>query len=150
CGGAFTSMFLNHYGSADFTPACDTLDMCYSTCNADKEECDIDFNMNLANICEATYGGFFYPGSDITDYVNCVSRIKQYSAAVVKFGTGSYNDAQEDVCSCCSETNVACGKKCCDAGQVCCDGGECCDSQDSCCLDKCCPAHQCCIDGKCT
>src|SRR5262245_43592196 len=43
CGGYFTGFALNHYGKADFTPACDALEECYSTCNNSKADCDAEF-----------------------------------------------------------------------------------------------------------
>src|SRR5262245_57808653 len=39
CGGLFSGFALNHYGKADFTPACNALDECYSTCNNSKADC---------------------------------------------------------------------------------------------------------------
>ena len=137
CGGTFSSFALNHYGKADFTPACNALDECYSTCNKSKADCDNEFANNLSDICDAAYGGFFgSPSHDITGHLHCAERARLYYNAVDKYGDGDYEDAQSAVCTCCAGVN--CDGVCCDAGEECCDG-------------KCCPAGEtCCGNGICS
>lgn len=130
CGSDYSSYVVpNHYHLADFTSACNNHDICYSTCNKTKADCDLNFFNDLKKACNAAYPA----GSSVHD--DCINRAQYYYQAVDDYASGPYNDSQRQVCKCCA--GVTCGDICCDSGSVCCNG-------------TCCPAGQSCCNGTCS
>jgi CXCXC repeat len=125
------------FAEANFTPACNDHDICYSTCNSVRSACDDKFRQDLIDICVSTYGGFDPRLRRCTEMAGNVSR------AVRNHGEDAYNSAQEQACIlCCDSGQGACNDKCVDlqnddfncgaCGVVCndpwgaiCENGEC-------------------------
>lgn len=94
----------------DFTPACDSHDICYCTCNRTKESCDIDFLSRLQGLCTEEYGMLIVPFTArdraVVAYMKaklelCLKLAKKYSDAVVRWGANSYKQGQNESCTCC-------------------------------------------------
>lgn len=75
---------------------CDAHDICYATCNKDKELCDIDFKRCLYNHCDtydkSTAGSLVVKG--------CKAAAKMLFTGTITLGCRSYLDAQELACYC--------------------------------------------------
>lgn len=75
---------------------CNDHDICYDTCNKDKELCDLDFKRCLYNYCEThektTVGSIVAKG--------CKAGAKMLFTGTMTLGCRSYLDAQERSCFC--------------------------------------------------
>jgi RHS repeat-associated protein len=76
CGSGFT------FPAYTFGPACVRHDECYGTCGTSKTWCDFQFLWNMQRSCQAGDWG-------------CGLRAQLYFEAVLHFGGGPYNRAQE-------------------------------------------------------
>jgi hypothetical protein len=105
------------YGQLDWKPNCETHDKCYSTCRADKAQCDATlFNAGLTPSCR----DFFVPqitqadqarmealsNSLQVELVGCLGQVKLFRAFVqdqigFKFGERAFEAAQRYACRCC-------------------------------------------------
>jgi hypothetical protein len=97
CGpSGWGGVFPDSYGNADFTPACNTHDACYGTCNSNKDSCDTSFGAALHNACAGAY-------PDPTSVVrrDCMSRGWKYYSAVHGYGNSAHESAQKESCICC-------------------------------------------------
>lgn len=181
CGPAsFGSQIIpQRYGKARFGPSCNRHDACYGTCNADRNQCDRDFQIDLKRACYAAYPG----RANHREAVDCSNRAQRYHDAVRTFGAGAYATAQEEACICCDDrdpdfpTGPRCGTgsaaRCCEPRQTCVDG-KCCDADGACdcgpsarrralgaatalccadgrepCGDRCCSSGETCSSGRC-
>lgn len=98
------------------TKCCDLHDICYDTCNSDKEVCDLEFKRCLYRYCESyekTVGGNTIVKGKITGCNDCkkcnmvyLFRTACKTAAKLLFtgtltlGCKSYIDAQTNACYC--------------------------------------------------
>jgi len=158
---------------ANFTPACNTHDEGYGTCNRPKEVTDSKFLGDMKAICVKEYpvAGFF---SDLA-LVQCVKSAETYYTAVSELAGDPYKEGQSEGCDCCEECPggaVKCGGECCRRGWICGEKGLCCEPCQpgwikcpypneprcgfGCCMPgapKCCPGMQPgslrCCSGKC-
>lgn len=80
CGSGFT------FPAYSYGPACVRHDECYGTCDANKTWCDFQFLWNMQQSCQ--------PG----DW-SCGLRAQLYFEAVLHFGSGPHNKAQEKTCT---------------------------------------------------
>lgn len=75
---------------------CNAHDVCYDTCNKDKELCDIEFKRCLYNYCDthekSTIGSVVAKG--------CKAAAKMLFTGTITLGCRSYLDAQERACYC--------------------------------------------------
>ncbi len=78
-------------GAFIFTPACDTHDVCYGTCGANKSDCDERFLEDMANHCAAITAG-------ILDYAACLIEASSFHRAVVAAGGSFFQAAQAATC----------------------------------------------------
>lgn len=80
---------------------CDAHDICYATCNKDKELCDLDFKRCLYNYCEThdktTVGSLVAKG--------CKAAAKMLFTGTLTLGCRSYLDSQERACYCPAHTS---------------------------------------------
>lgn len=76
---------------------CDEHDMCYDTCNKDKELCDIEFKRCLYNYCGQYEQNAV--GGDIV-VSGCKGAAKMLFTATLTLGCKSYRDAQAKACYC--------------------------------------------------
>jgi len=113
-------------GVANFYEACKGHDICYGTCNSNKDSCDSNFFDAMKAICIKDY-----PGSGLFDAVGrsyCLQLARDYTTAVSLFGANAYKTGQTEGCDCCSDCpsgTPMCGEKCCPPGQEC-SNGHCC------------------------
>ncbi|XP_075230549.1 phospholipase A2 group XII [Lycorma delicatula] len=79
------------------TKCCNEHDICYGTCNKDKEKCDLDFKRCLYSICDNLK-------SKTSDFIKtgCKLAAKGFFSATQTIGCPSYKSAQETACYCSS------------------------------------------------
>uniref|UniRef100_A0A146M612 Group XIIA secretory phospholipase A2 n=1 Tax=Lygus hesperus TaxID=30085 RepID=A0A146M612_LYGHE len=75
------------------TLCCDNHDLCYATCNSQKDKCDVDFKKCLYRVCD-TYR--------IADTANqgCKAAAKVLYTATTALGCKFFQDAQAEACYC--------------------------------------------------
>lgn len=80
---------------------CNIHDICYDTCNKDKELCDIEFKRCLYNYCDthekSTIGTVVAKG--------CKAAAKMLFTGTMTLGCRSYLDSQERACYCAPQTS---------------------------------------------
>ena len=81
---------------ANFTPACNKHDVCYGTCNKDKDACDKAFCENLLKACKNTW-----PDASDPKRRGCNTRANFYCAGVTLAADSDYWNAQAEGCHCC-------------------------------------------------
>jgi Group XII secretory phospholipase A2 precursor (PLA2G12) len=112
CGPAFLTgvQFLipQGYGSASFTNSCNGHDICYDTCNSDKNSCDLNLGISMVQSCTETYQPIISTEDDPAlqqifnaQYTYCKIAAFQFYNAVHLLGQGAFDSAQEDACDCC-------------------------------------------------
>lgn len=72
-----------------FGKACEKHDRCYEKCGANRMSCDLDFCSNLQKSC------------GLRTNIPCRIVALQYCEAVLGFGGGEFNIAQDDACKVC-------------------------------------------------
>ena len=76
----------------EMTKCCNTHDICYDTCNSDKEKCDLEFKRCLYKYCD---------GYQTTGIVNtCKGAAKLLFTGTTALGCKSFLDAQKAACFC--------------------------------------------------
>ena len=75
---------------------CDAHDICYDTCNTDKEICDLDFKRCLYKYCDS------FEKSAAGDILikGCKAAAKMLFTGTMTLGCKAYLDAQERACFC--------------------------------------------------
>ena len=89
------------FGLVDFTPACNTHDVCYGTCGANKAQCDINLGVDMAAACLNALAAFvFLPGWGKAPLVLCLAQAATYSAVLLAIPNAddAFEDAQNDAC----------------------------------------------------
>lgn len=80
---------------------CNSHDICYDTCNKDKELCDLDFKRCLYNYCEThektAVGSIVAKG--------CKAAAKMLFTGTLTLGCRSFLDSQERACYCSPQAN---------------------------------------------
>ncbi|XP_059472093.1 group XIIA secretory phospholipase A2 isoform X1 [Neocloeon triangulifer] len=94
CGSLGVTIDEEYLPVAEMTECCNQHDICYDTCNVDKEKCDFDFKRCLYKICEAHQhmGEPFVKG--------CKAASKMLFTATMTLGCKSYMDSQTEACYC--------------------------------------------------
>lgn len=85
------------FGKASFRPACNAHDICYGTCNKEKEACDGTFRDALDDACSKAYPG----PRNAALRKRCGETAEIYTGAVGFLGSSAYVRAQEEACICC-------------------------------------------------
>lgn len=80
---------------------CDAHDICYDTCNSDKDLCDLDFKRCLYKYCDSFEKG---PTGDML-IKGCKAAAKTLFTGTTILGCKSYLDAQQRACFCPSAGN---------------------------------------------
>ena len=80
----------------DFTPACNQHDICYSTCNAVKTNCDEAFRLQMTQICCDAFP------TDSEKLFDCQQWATRFWLAVYHAGHDEYANAQASACTCCT------------------------------------------------
>lgn len=119
---------------ASFTPACNTHDVGYATCNRPKAVTDQKFLEDMKTICAGP--GTPLPGGIIDGFVmsvlmtQCIRNAEIFYAAVSSLGDDPYKEGQAESCDCCAECPgdaVKCNGTCCRPGFICSAKGFCCE-----------------------
>ena len=116
---------------ATFTPACDSHDRGYGTCNVPKEVTDAKFLEDMKGICAG-------PGTPVSGLfmqlleLQCIRNAEIFYTAVSLFAGNPYKDGQAGGCDCCEECpggGVKCNGVCCRQGLICNqEKGRCCNT----------------------
>lgn len=94
CGIAGMKISKEYLPTKDMENCCNEHDLCYETCNNDKELCDLDFRRCLHKICDAmtTFGELGVKG--------CKLASNTLFTTTVTLGCKSYLDSQTRSCYC--------------------------------------------------
>uniref|UniRef100_A0A336M9P2 CSON014068 protein n=1 Tax=Culicoides sonorensis TaxID=179676 RepID=A0A336M9P2_CULSO len=96
CGSLGLKIDTEYLPSKAMEDCCNEHDVCYDTCNSDKELCDLDFKRCLYKYCDAyeksVAGGVMVKG--------CKAAAKMLFAGTLTLGCKSYLDSQERACYC--------------------------------------------------
>lgn len=76
------------------TKCCDFHDICYDTCNTDKEKCDLEFKRCLYKFCDT------YETTSGTIVNTCKAAAKVLFTGTTALGCKSFLDAQKKACYC--------------------------------------------------
>lgn len=114
------------YYSNVFNAACNVHDTCYDNCSGAKDDCDDALLANSLLVCKQR----FSPGQD---RAFCIAAAHKFYEAVNRFGQTFWEEAQREVCDCCSgDTSCRCASGTVVCGGTCvstsCSGGEVFDS----------------------
>ncbi|KAL9646879.1 hypothetical protein ABK040_013739 [Willaertia magna] len=101
CGPASLGIVSKAIGklSGSFTPCCNAHDVCYGTCNKDKEQCDFEFRECMFKVCKRKFG----KKNKRRTFKERLCRIKAktyFEAVYGKIGCGVYKDSQKEACVC--------------------------------------------------
>ncbi len=80
---------------AKWVQACNRHDVCYGTCQKQKDGCDSKFCNALDAACDAAFS------KSSTCRAKCKSRAADYCAGVKLVGQEAYKRAQKEACLCC-------------------------------------------------
>lgn len=96
CGSLGLNINTEYLPAVEMENCCNEHDICYDTCNKDKELCDIEFKRCLYNYCdthEKTAVGSIVAKS-------CKAAAKMLFTGTITLGCKSYLDTQERACYC--------------------------------------------------
>lgn len=96
CGSLGMKIDTEYLPAAEMATCCDTHDICYDTCNSDKELCDLDFKRCLYKYCDSFERSL---AGDIL-IKGCKSAAKTLFVSSMTLGCKSYLDSQEKACFC--------------------------------------------------
>lgn len=94
--------------SCSFTSACNAHDVCYDTCNNEKNSCDFNFRIRIRDLCDFCANDH-YPGNFFARqlYLAICNAMAEVYFAFVNFspaGQSAYDNAQNNACEdCCCE-----------------------------------------------
>jgi secretory phospholipase A2 len=80
----------------EMAKCCDSHDICYDTCNSDKELCDLDFKRCLYKYCDT------FEKTTAAEMLirGCKGAAKMLFTGTMTLGCKSYQDAQQRACFC--------------------------------------------------
>ncbi|XP_020285439.1 group XIIA secretory phospholipase A2 [Pseudomyrmex gracilis] len=94
CGSLGIEVNQEYLPLAEMTKCCDFHDICYDTCNTDKEKCDLEFKRCLYRYCDG------YQATGVTMVNACKAAAKVLYTGTTALGCKSYLDAQKEACFC--------------------------------------------------
>ncbi|XP_058053799.1 group XIIB secretory phospholipase A2-like protein isoform X1 [Anopheles bellator] len=96
CGSLGMKISTEYLPAVEMEQCCNAHDICYDTCNNDKELCDLDFKRCLYRYCDD------YEKNVVTDIVvkGCKAAAKMLFTGTLTLGCKSYLDAQQRSCYC--------------------------------------------------
>ncbi|KAJ8679955.1 hypothetical protein QAD02_015742 [Eretmocerus hayati] len=94
CGSLGIEIDQEYLPLEEMTKCCNEHDICYDTCNLDKEKCDIEFKRCLYKYCEG------YQSTGLTIVNTCKAAAKVLFTGTTALGCKSYLDAQKEACYC--------------------------------------------------
>ncbi|KAG6794335.1 group XIIA secretory phospholipase A2 [Apis mellifera caucasica] len=92
CGSLGIEINQEYLPLTEMTKCCDAHDICYDSCNSDKEKCDLEFKRCLYKYCDG------YQSSAIIN--TCKAAAKMLFTGTTALGCKSYIDAQKEACYC--------------------------------------------------
>ncbi|XP_074618318.1 group XIIA secretory phospholipase A2-like [Acropora palmata] len=95
CGSMGIKIDTTHFSG--FTRCCDLHDICYDTCNNDRNQCDEDFKSCLDNECLLTGLGNRLPKEQLD---SCQSSADLMYSGTYALGCMAYKEAQRNACLC--------------------------------------------------
>jgi len=95
CGVPGMEIDLTALSLHDMTKCCDQHDICYGTCNNDKDECDLAFKKCLYKFCDNSKGKL--PEDFVT---GCKTAAKALYSGTTLLGCKFYRSAQQEACYC--------------------------------------------------
>lgn len=96
CGSLGVNIDTDYLPAPEMAKCCDAHDICYDTCNSDKELCDLDFKRCLYKYCDSFEKG---PAGDVL-IKGCKAAAKMLFTGTMTLGCKSYRDAQQRACYC--------------------------------------------------
>lgn len=96
CGSLGMKINTEYLPAKEMETCCNEHDICYDTCNSDKELCDLDFKRCLYKYCDT------YEKSTVGDIVvkGCKGASKMLFTGTITLGCKSYLDSQARSCHC--------------------------------------------------
>ncbi|XP_060077722.1 group XIIA secretory phospholipase A2-like [Ylistrum balloti] len=88
-------MVLNTEKLPKMTKCCDRHDICYGTCNTNKDSCDRIFKQCLEDMCTDLSGSLSQD-----EYEGCEATAELMYQGTVALGCGSFIQSQKDACEC--------------------------------------------------
>lgn len=106
CGSLGMKISKEYLPAVEMENCCNDHDICYDTCNKDKELCDIEFKRCLYNYCDSHEKSAV--GTIVTK--GCKTAAKMLFTGTITLGCKSYLDAQERSCYCGSSSSSSSSK----------------------------------------
>ncbi|EFN72747.1 Group XIIA secretory phospholipase A2 [Camponotus floridanus] len=97
CGSLGIKVNQEYLPLSEMTKCCDFHDICYDTCNTDKEKCDLEFKRCLYKFCDT------YETTGVTVVNTCKAAAKVLFTGTTALGCKSFLDAQKEACYCRSD-----------------------------------------------
>ncbi|XP_035896757.1 group XIIA secretory phospholipase A2 [Anopheles stephensi] len=96
CGSLGMKISTEYLPAVEMEQCCNAHDICYDTCNSDKELCDLDFKRCLYRYCDD------YEKNVVGDIVvkGCKAAAKMLFTGTLTLGCKSYLDSQQRCCYC--------------------------------------------------
>uniref|UniRef100_U5EF81 Putative group xii secretory phospholipase a2 n=1 Tax=Corethrella appendiculata TaxID=1370023 RepID=U5EF81_9DIPT len=96
CGSLGMKIDTSYLPAAEMEKCCDAHDICYDSCNSDKELCDLDFKRCLYRYCDG------YEKTVVGEMVvkGCKAAAKMLFTGTLTLGCKSYLDGQQKSCYC--------------------------------------------------
>ncbi|EDW41638.1 group XIIA secretory phospholipase A2 [Drosophila sechellia] len=96
CGSLGLRISTDYLPAKEMETCCNDHDICYDTCNSDKELCDLDFKRCLYKYCDS------YEKSIASDLMmkGCKAAAKMLFTGTLTLGCRSYLDSQQRSCYC--------------------------------------------------
>ena len=101
CGSLGLNIDTDYLPAPEMANCCESHDICYDTCNSDKELCDLDFKRCLYKFCDTFEKG---PAGDMLNK-GCKAAAKMLFTGTMTLGCKSFLDAQQRACFCSSAPN---------------------------------------------
>ncbi|XP_033730824.1 group XIIA secretory phospholipase A2-like [Pecten maximus] len=93
-------MVLNTEKLPKMTKCCDSHDICYDTCNTNKESCDRIFKQCLEVMCSDLAGSL-----SREEFEGCEATAELMYQGTVALGCGSFKEGQKNACECVNKTS---------------------------------------------
>lgn len=110
CGSLGIEINQEYLPLTEMTKCCDLHDLCYDTCNTDKERCDLEFKRCLYKYCDT------YQTTGVTVVNTCKAAAKMLFTGTTALGCKSFLDAQKNACYCPHKSSRRKPKKAAQAG----------------------------------
>ncbi|XP_069123094.1 group XIIA secretory phospholipase A2-like [Argopecten irradians] len=88
-------MALNTEKLPKMTKCCDSHDICYDTCNSNKESCDRNFKQCLENMCHDMADSLSHE-----EFEGCEATAELMYQGTAVLGCNSFKEAQQNACEC--------------------------------------------------